>query len=409
MAKFALRMIKYQCKCKNMSEAIKKNYYKLNKEEFDLYLSNLKNDPRSVKFFEWLKNNYFFILDDEIVNKILQLNKWQNKLDILYNGYSEEIKHFIKETLLIEEIRTTNATENIYSTRKDIFGLFNDVKSIKDNKVKSILQAYKAIEKEPENNSLESVRELYDIMMKDAYESKDDIPDGKLFRKDIVDISDGIKNVHHGFYPETEIIKGMNDFLSVYSGLKTDIYQRVILSHFLFETVHPFYNGNGRMGRFLMSLQMYKEEKTIGSFVVASSINVNKSKYYKALEKAREIHEFGYLNNYFLDMADIMLEGYQNLIKELTEKEKQMSDSINKLNDLKLTKTEKKMIEYLLKASCYSVYGVNNTQIVEACNISKRSVINILDKIREAGCLVDTKIGLYSYHKIDLSKQFYSK
>ena len=190
MAKFALRMIKYQCKCKNMSEAIKKNYYKLNKEEFDLYLSNLKNDPRSVKFFEWLKNNYFFILDDEIVNKILQLNKWQNKLDILYNGYSEEIKHFIKETLLIEEIRTTNATENIYSTRKDIFGLFNDVKSIKDNKVKSILQAYKAIEKEPENNSLESVRELYDIMMKDTYESKDDIPDGKLFRKDIVDIND---------------------------------------------------------------------------------------------------------------------------------------------------------------------------------------------------------------------------
>lgn len=391
---------------KTMSEDIKKNYYKLNTDEFDVYINNLKNDPRGVGFFNWMEKNYFFILDEEFISKILQLNKQQSKLDALYRGYSKGIQNFIKETLMIEEIKTTNATENIYSTRKDIFGLFNDVKSIKDNKVKSILQAYKAIESEPKIDSLKSIREFYDVMMKDAYDSKDDIPDGELFRKDTVDVINGIKIVHRGFYPETEVIKGMNEFLNVYTDEKMDIYPRIILSHFLFETIHPFYDGNGRMGRLLMSLQLYKQEKTIGSLVVSSSINNKKEKYYKALEKARDIHEFGYLNNYFLDMADILLEGYQNAAKDFNEKHRKLSESLLALNNMKLTKTEKKMLIYMLEASIYSTYGVNNTQIINACSISKRSVINILEKIREAGYLIDTKIGLYAYHKLDISKIF---
>ena len=391
---------------KTMSEDIKKNYYKLNTDEFDVYINNLKNDPRGAGFFNWMEKNYFFILDEEVISKILQLNKQQSKLDALYRGYSKGIQNFIKETLMIEEIKTTNATENIYSTRKDIFGLFNDVKSIKDNKVKSILQAYKAIESEPKIDSLKSIREFYDVMMKDAYDSKNDIPDGRLFRKDAVNVINGIKTIHHGFYPETEVIKGMNEFLTVYTDEKMDIYPRIILSHFLFETIHPFYDGNGRMGRLLMSLQLYKQEKTIGSLVVSSSINNKKEKYYKALEKARDIHEFGYLNNYFLDMADILLEGYQNAAKDFNEKHRKLSESLLALNNMKLTKTEKKMLIYMLEASIYSTYGVNNTQIINACSISKRSVINILEKIREVGYLTDIKIGLYTYHKLDISKIF---
>lgn len=386
-----------------MSEDIKKKYYKLNSEEFDLYINNLKNSANSTVYFDWAKNSYFFVLDEEVINKILQLNKKQNKLDIIYNGYSKEIQQFIKESLIIEEIRTTNTIENIYSTRKDIFGLFNDVKSIKDKKAKSIIQAYKEFDSNPENSSLKSIREIYDVMMKNAFEDYSDKPDGKLFRKDTVDVSNGIKAVHHGFYPESEIIKGMEEFLSVYTNKDMDIYQKIILSHFLFETIHPFYDGNGRMGRLLMSLQLYKKEKTIGSFVIASSINTSKNKYYKALEKARDIHEYGYLNNYFLDMADIMLMGYKSLLDDLHKKDKQLSESLTELNNCKTTKTEKKILEYLIKASHYSVYGVNNQQITEACDVSKRSVINTLDKIREIGCLEDTKIGLYTFHKISLS------
>ena len=55
MAKIAPRMVKSQFKCKNMSEDIKKKYYKLNKDELDSYIDNLKDDPRNVTFLSGLR------------------------------------------------------------------------------------------------------------------------------------------------------------------------------------------------------------------------------------------------------------------------------------------------------------------------------------------------------------------
>lgn len=383
-----------------MNETIKKKYYSSSKEEFESYLKKLKEEPMTSLYFENRKTSYFFVYDEQAVKRILQLHKAQMHLDGLYASLSVSKQKFLSEYLLINEIKTTNATENIHSTRRDIFGLLKNVNSIKDKKARSILQAYKMFEQDPDISDLSSVRDLYDVMMKDSYESSSDKPDGKLFRKQSVEVNDGINTIHHGFYPESEIIDAMNEFLNVYKNKDTDIYLRIIISHFLFETIHPFYDGNGRLGRLLMSLKLHKEEKTIGAFILSDAINKNKTAYYNALQDGHDIHEFGNLNGYFDSMAMIFVKEYEEINQLIEEMEKTYRKQIGELQSSKISKAERKIMEYLIEASCFSHFGVCSRQIEEECSLSKRTVITVLGKLKEQGALQQTKIGAFTYHKL---------
>lgn len=97
--------------------------------------------------------------------------------------------------------------------------------------------------------SLKDIRNLYDIILKNAILKKD-LPNGKYFRKEMVYITDGINQIHFGIEGEDNINKNMQDFIDLYNS-KLDTITKMILCHFIFENTHPFYDGNGRLGRYL--------------------------------------------------------------------------------------------------------------------------------------------------------------
>lgn len=55
--------------------------------------------------------------------------------------------------------------------------------------------------------------------------------------------------VHTGTVGEDNIIKLMEEFINLYNS-NTEVLTKMILCHFMIETIHPFYDGNGRLGRF---------------------------------------------------------------------------------------------------------------------------------------------------------------
>ena len=57
----------------------------------------------------------------------------------------------------------------------------NNVESVNDKHIKSIIQAYNLIDFNI--SDIHSIRSLYDLTMKDAFKSNEDKPDGKIFRK----------------------------------------------------------------------------------------------------------------------------------------------------------------------------------------------------------------------------------
>ena len=191
----------------------------------------------------------------------------------------------------------------------------------------------------------------------------------------------------------------MEEFVSLYTNQKIDIYERLILSHFLLETIHPFYDGNGRLGRFLFSKSLYKEKETILAYAISLSISQNKQKYYNTLQSGKDRYSFGFINDYFISMCEILIDGFKNVYKSLQEKDKLYNDNLNKL---KLSNSVSKIYEILLWCSYFTHYGITNKQIIEYTKLSKRTVITIINDFKNKDLLLDNKFGKTTYHKVNL-------
>lgn len=375
--------------------SVRSDYFKLEKSIFDRYLTNLK-ESKDTLFV--LDKKYFYSPSIEILNLIISLNKKMNEIDLLFNTFSNFAKGQILQSLLIDEIEATNKIENIQSTRHDIFYLLNHEGIVsKDKRIIFISNAYKNLLQEKGKTvlTLQDLRELYDIVLKDAI-NKEERPDGEYFRKGDVFVSDGIKPIHYGVNGEENINRFMLEFLNVYNS-NIEVFTKLILTHFIFENVHPFYDGNGRFGRFLFTKELYRETNSICSFLISTAFETAKSKYYKAFKLADDRYQFGCLNEYLKIIAEILNDYFNQTLKTL-------KDNIHRLKELKapvdLTKSEIKIFRLLAESTIYSTYGVSNEEIMNETRVSKRTLIYSLNRFKALDMIDDTKIGKTTYHKI---------
>lgn len=77
---------------------------------------------------------------------------------------------------------------------------------------------------------------------------------------------------------------------------------RAALAHVQFETIHPFLDGNGRLGRLLVTL-MLCEERTLSEPMLYLSLFLkkNRSRYYELLQLVREKGDWETWLEFFLD------------------------------------------------------------------------------------------------------------
>lgn len=378
---------------------LKDKHDQLSKEEFASYLSSLKNNPLSIVLYQDEKSFFFYYPEEEINKKILQLHKKQWELDSLFSFFSETGKKQLIKSFLINDILSTNAIEEIHSTSRDVFSILETVQNSNDKELLFITKAYQNLleDKETKLDSLSDIRSLYDELISKGI-SKEDMPDVTYFRKEPVYISNGLKAIHTGFYPEERIKQGLSSFIELIHK-DIDIYLKTILSHFLFETIHPFYDGNGRLGRYIFSALLLQETHSIFSFLISSCIHLEKNKYYSALKEGEDRFEFGLVNEYVSKMIDILTDGIEPTIDELKEKKTKIE---NFSYDPELSASEKKVFFLLSESSILSPYGIRNDEIMKESCISKRTLMYILKRLKDQDRLIDTKFGRFTYHKIKL-------
>ncbi|MCF6285584.1 MAG: Fic family protein [Candidatus Hydrogenedentes bacterium] len=98
---------------------------------------------------------------------------------------------------------------------------------------------------------------------------------------------------------------------------------RIALSHYQFETIHPFLDGNGRIGRLLITLYLVNHGLLAKpSLYLSAQLEKHRTEYYDALSRARASNDIGQWCRFFLQaVIDTATNGKETLERLFTMKQ----------------------------------------------------------------------------------------
>ena len=156
---------------------------------------------------------------------------------------------------------------------------------------------------------------------------------------------------------------------------------RVALSHYQFETIHPFLDGNGRIGRLLITLYLVEKKLlTKPTLYLSDFIERNRGAYYDALTVVRASNDIQHWLRFFLVA-----------VAETAQKGKETFEKIIKLRN----RCESKIMEFGRRAKTgqellkrlYSNPIMNANQIGQRLHLSHQSASALVRSFEECGIL----------------------
>ncbi|WP_296157000.1 Fic family protein [uncultured Gardnerella sp.] len=286
--------------------------------------------------------------------------------------------------LIAKEVQNTNIIEGVHSTRKELskaldaaseqnkhtrFSEFTKLfleladskeksvaESVADLNVKSVADSKESSTSIPQ--TLQDIRKIYNSIMQGELASGD-IPDGEIFRKRKVSVRDGANNVvHDGDAMEAEIQDHLTQMLSLMNGNKVPTLIKACMCHYAFESVHPFYDGNGRTGRFLLALQLHEQLSMPTILSLSSIIYAEKSGYYSAFSKAQELFNCNDLTMFCCTMLEYIEKAQIEVFDNISVQLKQIIYCMDKLFEFSkktaISKVQYEVMTILLQNKLFS-------------------------------------------------------
>ncbi len=301
---------------------------------------------------------------------------------------------------LFQEIEISNEIEGVHSSRKDLEAAWH---AEPDTRFAGQLLQYRSLMKNSQDfpETPEAIRTIYDEMLLCDIEREDPAnrPDGRLFRQGPVYIHDGTKNIHTGLVPEEKIIEVLEQSLQLVHQEDLPFWVRTAVFHFLFGYVHPFYDGNGRMNRYLSSLLIEHEWGVLAALQVSLAIRKNKPRYYKAFEKAEKDLNRGELTDFVHVFMEMMETALQQEIDNLERQAEKLNAGRNAIAKMDLSKLEKELMEVLLSRTLFTVQGATKKELAELAGCSDGLVRRFVLKYKDR--LFVTKDGRTNCYLLD--------
>ena len=298
-------------------ELLSSLYYK-SKKEYEQEYNDRFNSVASKRLNISIEENQcFYILTEEVVNKLYNVMVLNQKLDKLTSEIPGiALQQYIKKCL-IDEIVLTNEIEGVVSTRKDINEILENVED-KNKRLTGLVNKYLNLcsEENIDIITCNDVRNIYNDLLWEEISEDDklNLPDGVYFRKEGVDVLSPLKKViHKGVMPEEKINLMMTQALNILNDRDIIPILRVAIFHYLFGYIHPFYDGNGRTSRFISSYLLSKELNTLTGFGLSYAIKENISQYYKGFKTVNEKKNKGDLTPFIISFLDILSKELESL------------------------------------------------------------------------------------------------
>ena len=344
---------------------------------------------------------YVNLMEHTLLQEIIIKNS--NKINLISNELPQIAIKDIIIKILSNELYKTNKIEGIETVKSEIHTSLKDNRKAnkKVNKLDGIIKKYKDImEKNFKDtqhiDSLSSFRKIYDEMFEDFEKSGNYKLDGKYFRKDTVKVINGLgKTTHIGINGEEAIEKNIEDLIQFMNRKDIPFLVKASISHFFFEYIHPFYDGNGRFGRYLLSLYLARKLDILTAFSVSYSISKNLDDYYKFFVEVEDVNNYGEITFFIENILKTIKSGQEMIIELLSDSIMKFNHSMEILKEItkKLSEKENIMLQIYLQNYLFNDFEeITNVELSYIIgDLTQQTINKYTQELEKKGYLIKIK------------------
>lgn len=174
---------------------------------------------------------------------------------------------------------------------------------------------------------------------------------------------------------------------------------KIAIAHYQFETIHPFLDGNGRIGRLLITLYLVSQDLLKKpSLYLSDFFERHRSGYYDALTYVRTQNQLGHWIKFFLNAVIETARKGVNTFNQILELRTEVNDKLICLG--RRAENGQKLINHL-----YLNPIINATQAAELLQLSFPATIELIKQLEEFELL--SEITGHKRNKIYQFKRYY--
>ena len=326
-------------------------------------------------------------MNNDIVSLLIKANKTISTLE----GISSRIPDMAlfvsmyvrKEALMSSQIEGTQATlEDIFDPMIEK----NTNRNVADvvNYIKATEYAVKRLNTLPLCNRL--IKETHAILMEDVRGQEKSPGEFRRSQNWIGGQGSTLKNARYIPPNPEDMNSAMSDlekYMNSEDGL--DFLIRAALIHYQFETIHPFLDGNGRVGRLLITLfLMEKKVLTTPALYISYFLKKNRVEYYDRMTEVRLKGNYEQWIRFFLLAINESAQDAIAAIDEITALQAENREKVSAMG--RASKNALLVFEYL---ASNPIIDIGKT--AEALNVSYNTVSAAVKRLMDADILVQTE------------------
>lgn len=320
--------------------------------------------------------------------EVLKLISEANRKIGMYNGFlfNTPNPNLLISPLITKEASLSSKLEGTHATIEDILKHDAGMKvDIEEDEMKEVTNYRKALfyslDKMGTYNSVEIgklplttrlIKDIHKILLSNVRGSKKNPGEFKKFQNYIGSSSE----ISFTPLPPELTDEYMVNLENYIHDERIDPLLQTALIHVQFEMIHPFQDGNGRIGRLLIPLFLYYRELLIlPTFYMSRYFELDRLLYLNCLSKVSKDNDYKSWIKYFL--KGVIIESGENTIKAkqlLDEYEEIKQLSVNNINSQYLLP----VIDFMFQ---YPVFNIK--QLIDSTSMSKDTAYTITKQLIE--------------------------
>lgn len=322
-------------------------------------------------------------IDTEMLSLLIRANKALSNLDSI-SSYIPDMEMFVsmyvrKEALMSSQIEGTQATlEDILdplidqNTNRDVVDVVNYIRAAE--------YAIKRLDTLPLCNRL--IRETHAVLMENVRGQERNPGEFRKSQNWIGGQGSTLKNARYIPPNTVDMVEAMSDLEKyMHSEDELDVLIKAALIHYQFETIHPFLDGNGRVGRLLITLYLMENKvlKTPALYI-SYYLKKNRIEYYDRMTEVRRNGNYEQWIRFFLTAVFESAEDAIIAVNQLAALSDQNRDIVKKMG--RASKNGLLLLKYLEENP---IIDIGKT--AAALNLSYNTVSSAVKRLQNAGIL----------------------